>query len=430
MIIKHKTSIIVVSLFFLFLTLLFYLIFFIQPIFLHVLLETNYDNGEKILSQFFLINSILAIISFCTFFFVLILGLPKKQKNKNNKSSKKTKSKKLFVPIILFVLLFLLVVYWGSSRQTEKLALTTNCNTDETLQKAKKCTFVIMRDDGGHGSGFSVSKGYLVTNKHVIEGANKLTTWINGEKELEVWNYSPTMDVAVLKLPFEMPVCDWYESSNLQIAETLYAVGWPQSPTGESTITKGVFSRLNKFDAGLEFVQTDAAINPGSSGGPLLSSCGVVGISTLKESWSNEELPRPLEGLGNALSSRILKPLVADLIEKGTQTEIPKTNASIKKSNPQIPSQNPTLDMAEIQAYLSNLHSWKAAWQPYSHKLPNEEFYRLMDLFNRQIEFCSTLVNRLQSNNFASRDDLIMWDAVVKMSYEASVLADYLNTHH
>lgn len=287
-----------------------------------------------------------------------------------------------------------------------------------------------MRDDGGHGSGFSVSKGYLVTNKHVIEGANKLTTWINGEKELEVWNYSPTMDVAVLKLPFEVPVCDWYESSNLQIAETLYAVGWPQSPTGESTITKGVFSRLNKFDAGLEFIQTDAAINPGSSGGPLLSSCGVVGISTLKESWSNEELPRPLEGLGNALSSRILKPLIADLIEKGTQTEIPKTNASIKKSNPQIPSQNPTLDMAEIQAYLSNLHSWKAAWQPYSQKLPNEEFYRLMDLFNRQIEFCSTLVNRLQSNNFASRDDLIMWDAVVKMSYEASVLADYLNTHH
>ena len=395
-----------------------------------MLLGTNYSNGAAALSRFFILNSAATVISFSALFVTLLLGLLDKSKNEKKKSAKKSQPKKWLYIVIPVVLLVLIVFFWDTDIPGTEPSSANKCSVESTLKKAKDCTFVVMRDDGGHGSGFSVSPGYLVTNKHVIEGANKLTTWINGEKELTVWNYSPTMDIAVLKLPFEMPTCEWYESSNLKTAETLYAVGWPLSPTGSSTVTKGIFSRLNQFDVGLEFIQTDAAINPGNSGGPLLSSCGVVGINTLKESWSNEELPRPLEGLGNALSSRILKPLVTNLIKQGELTEIPKSNVPVtQKSNPQVPSQKPTLNLGEIQSYLSNLHSWKQSWQTYSNRLPRDKYDRLMDLFNRQIEFCSTLTSRLQSRNYTSQDDLIMWDAVVKMSYEASSLANELNSY-
>lgn len=396
-----------------------------------MLLGTNYSNGAEVLSHFFMLNSAVTVISFSALFFTILLGLLDKSKNEKKKSAKQLQSKKWLYIVVPIIFLILIVFFWDTDiPSTNEPGSTNKCSVENTLKKAKACTFVVMRDDGGHGSGFSVSPGYLVTNKHVIEGANKLTTWINGEKDLTVWNYSPTMDIAILKLPEDVPTCDWYESSNLKTAETLYAVGWPQSPTGASTVTKGIFSRFNQFDAGLEFIQTDAAINPGNSGGPLLSSCGVVGINTLKESWSNEELPRPLEGLGNALSSRILEPLVTDLIKQGKLIEIPKSNVKVtQRSNPQVPSQKPALDLEEIQNYLSNLYSWKQSWQLYSNQLPRDKYERLMDLFNRQIEFCLTLINRLQSRNYSSQDDLIMWDAVVKMNYEASALANELNNY-
>lgn len=193
----------------------------------------------------------------------------------------------------------------------------TKCIEDFSINQAKMCTVLVMRNDGGHGTGFSVRNGFLLTNKHVVAGAKGLTAWIDGWKELTTWNYSPTLDVAILKLPVDIPTCKWFDSSELSLAETLYAVGWPNEPTGESTITKGIFSRMNQFEGGLEFIQTDTAVNPGNSGGPLVNACGVVGINTLKEFWTQERLPRPLEGLGNALSSKLLIPLVEKLIIEG-----------------------------------------------------------------------------------------------------------------
>lgn len=298
----------------------------------------------------------------------------------------------------------------------------TKCIEEYSINAAKLCTVLIVRDDGGHGTGFSVRKGYVITNKHVVEGAKKLTTWIDGEKPLTMWNYSPTLDIAVLKLPIEIATCKWFDSTKLSLAETLYAVGWPNAPTGDSTITKGIFSRLNKFEGGLEFVQTDAAINPGNSGGPLVNSCGVVGINTLKDFWTQEQLPRPLEGLGNALSSKILIPLIDELIAQGKDSSIPRSSISYKSINPNVPVNTPSLDVNEIRAYLSRLHELKESWSTNNGRYPRQDIEALMDSFNRQIAFCETLVSRLSGGKRATQDDLFMWDSVVKMSYETASL--------
>lgn len=306
------------------------------------------------------------------------------------------------------------------------------CNEQESLKAAKLCTFSILRNDGGHGSAVAFQKNYLITNKHVVEGARSLKTSINGElKELTVWNYSPTLDVAILKLP-QLPnetlSCKWFDSLQLQTAEAVYAIGWPGELAGESTVTKGIFSRLNKFEGGVEFVQTDAAINPGNSGGPLVNQCGVVGINTLKEYWTNEQLPRPLEGLGNALSSNILIPLVENLIKEGKDsTSIPQTTTYAKNSTPNVPSSSPTLDITEINRYLVNLRELKKSWEPRPSRAPQDLWNQLMDSLTRQILFSETLAQRLGGGKHPSQDDVFMWDSVVKMSYETAAITQRLN---
>lgn len=388
---------------------------------------TDYTNGERVLQKLFVIDSVVGILSFILMVISLVIYMRKKPKdskiiNKNFIKSHKTRN--IVIASVIGITLIVLAINkpLSSSLSDQK------CNADDTLSKVKTCTMIVQRDDGGHGSAFSVNPGYLITNKHVIEGAKKLVTWINGEKELKVWNYSPTLDIAILKLPVDVPTCDWFDSSKLTVAETLYAVGWPVYSTGESTVTKGIYSRLNRFDGGVEFIQTDAAINPGNSGGPLVNACGVVGINTLKDSWSQEQLPRPLEGLGNALSSRILMPLVEELVSKGKIADIPKSAVVYEKSNPNVPINTPVLDLNQIRDYLGKLYAWKNSWQTVYGRLSKDKLDALMDLFNRQIAFCEMLVSRLSPNRSATRDDIFMWDAVVKMSYESASIAQYLNS--
>lgn len=309
---------------------------------------------------------------------------------------------------------------------------SNKCDEQETLDNIKKCTYIIIRDDGGHGSGVSLKSGYLITNKHVIEGVKKLTTWFNNEeREIKIWNYSPTLDIAILKLPFDTIPCPWFDSSNLQLAETLYAVGWPNDSSGDSTITKGIYSRLNKYQDGLEFVQTDAPINPGNSGGPLVNKCGIVGINTLKDIWSNENLPRPLEGLGNALSSKILIPVIDQLITEGKlDISIPKQKTQPQNGRKYNPSPNIYLSRQNIQNYLNNLHSAIESWSTNNSRYSKSDVDNLLDSLRRQKAFCETLLSRVDDTKPATKDDIFMWDSVVKMSYESSSLAQKLNNNY
>lgn len=311
---------------------------------------------------------------------------------------------------------------------------TDSCSESETLVAVKRCIVTVLRDDGGHGTGFSTQKGFIVTNKHVIEGANGLSVWLGGKKQkVSVWNFSPTFDIAVLKLPegAALPTCLWQDSDSLDLAENLYAIGWPNEAGGDSTITKGIFSRINHYESGLEFIQTDAPLNPGNSGGPLVNKCGVVGVVTSKESWSNERLQRPLEGLGNALSSHLVSPLVNSLIRDGKNTAIPlsSTVASIQGSEQRIdiPQEKPQLDITVLKTYVSNLKDGKASWEKGYEYLPREDVDPLIDSLNRQIVFCETLISRIDSGQQTTQDDLFMWDSVVKMSYESVALSKQLN---
>jgi serine protease Do len=138
----------------------------------------------------------------------------------------------------------------------------------------------------GTGSGFIVREdGLIVTNNHVIQGADKLTvTLSNGEKRQgRVIGADPGTDLAVVKIEGKgLPTLKFADGSHLRVGQYVLAVG---SPLGlQQTVTTGILSAINRdisLNARVGFLQTDAAINPGNSGGPLLNMKGeVVGVNT------------------------------------------------------------------------------------------------------------------------------------------------------
>jgi serine protease Do len=139
----------------------------------------------------------------------------------------------------------------------------------------------------GEGSGFIVSaNGVILTNAHVVRDADEVTVKLQDRREYraKVLGSDPKTDVAVLKIDAKnLPVVPIGNSRNLQVGEWVLAIG---SPYGlESTVTAGVVSAkgrtLGPEDSGVSFIQTDVAVNPGNSGGPLFNTRGeVIGINS------------------------------------------------------------------------------------------------------------------------------------------------------
>ena len=137
----------------------------------------------------------------------------------------------------------------------------------------------------GAGSGFIVSPdGVILTNAHVVQGADEVTVKLQDRREFraKVLGSDPRTDVAVLKIDAKgLPVAPIGKSQSLLVGEWVLAIG---SPFGlESTVTAGVVSATGRAiaDATVPFIQTDVAVNPGNSGGPLFNTRGeVVGINS------------------------------------------------------------------------------------------------------------------------------------------------------
>jgi serine protease Do len=167
------------------------------------------------------------------------------------------------------------------------------------------------------GSGFIIDpKGYVVTNNHVVEGADKIKVILVGGKEYKatVKGRDPKTDLALIKLvnpPADLPFLKMGDSDAIQVGDWVLAVG---NPFGLGhTVTQGIISAKGRvIGAGPydNFLQTDASINPGNSGGPLLNLKGeVIGINTA--------ILASGQGIGFATPSDIAKSIIPQLREKG-----------------------------------------------------------------------------------------------------------------
>jgi len=172
------------------------------------------------------------------------------------------------------------------------------------------------------GSGFIVSAdGYVMTNAHVIRGADKITVVLHDGREVDgtVVGADAHTDIAIVKIEGSgFPFINLGDSEKMEIGEWVVAIGSPFQL--ESTLTVGVISakgRQNLRITDLEdFIQTDAAINPGNSGGPLLNlDSEVIGINTAIVSRSGGYM-----GIGFAVPSNLAKNIMAQIINNGIVT--------------------------------------------------------------------------------------------------------------
>jgi serine protease Do len=177
----------------------------------------------------------------------------------------------------------------------------------------------------GIGSGILISPdGYIVTNNHVVDGAVDINVTLNDRRILpaKLVGTDPLTDLAVIKVAgTNLPNAPWGNSTALRPGQTVLAFG---NPFGfRFTVTRGIVSGLNRpnpFSRDRRqpgsFIQTDAAINHGNSGGPLVNARGeVIGINTFLISSSDS-----FSGMGFAIPSQIVRPTVEALIRDGKVT--------------------------------------------------------------------------------------------------------------
>ena len=173
----------------------------------------------------------------------------------------------------------------------------------------------------GSGSGVIISPdGYIVTNNHVVEGADELTVTLDDNREFSarIIGTDKTTDLALIKIDGKnLPAITIGDSNELKVGEWVLAVGNPFNL--KSTVTAGIVSakarniggRPNSIES---FIQTDAAINPGNSGGALVNTRGeLVGINTMLVSSTGN-----FAGYGFAIPTTIMNKVVDDLKKYGT----------------------------------------------------------------------------------------------------------------
>lgn len=174
----------------------------------------------------------------------------------------------------------------------------------------------------GMGSGVIASaEGYILTNHHVIEGADDIEVVLNDGRRTnaKIIGVDPETDLAVLKVTLDkLPLITWGNSDALQVGDQVLAVGNPFG-VGQ-TVTAGIVSALGRNQLGINtfenFIQTDAAINPGNSGGALVDVNGhLMGINTAIYSRSGGNI-----GIGFAIPVSTARQVMESIIRNGSVT--------------------------------------------------------------------------------------------------------------
>lgn len=196
------------------------------------------------------------------------------------------------------------------------------------------------------GTGVIITEdGYIVTNAHVIYdseyGGGKalsVSVVLNDDKkyDAEVVGYDLDVDLAVLKIDAEkLTAAEFGDSDALRLGESVVAIGNPLGFDLMDTVTGGMISGLNRNisinDKDMTLIQTDAAINSGNSGGPLINKYGqVIGINSSKMSNSYSTTEASIEGIGFAIPSNEVSKVVDDIMQFGYVTGKPQLGISCR----------------------------------------------------------------------------------------------------
>ena len=186
------------------------------------------------------------------------------------------------------------------------------------------------------GTGIVISEdGYIATNAHIIEGAYSatVTLWDDREFEAKLVGMDGVSDLAVLKIEAEGLSPAEFCSDQVSVGDAVAAIGNPLGAELRGTLTDGIISAISRDisynNHSMTLLQTNAAINDGNSGGPLINMHGqVVGITNMKMKAANSSATG-IEGIGFAIPVSTIKAVVDELISEGVVTGRPAVGITV-----------------------------------------------------------------------------------------------------
>jgi len=253
--------------------------------------------------------------------------------------------------------------------------------------------------EAGSGSGFIIDaqKGYIATNNHVIEGAQKIDVSLSDGRNLEakVIGADPRTDLAVLQISdvSNLTAVNLGDSSKVEVGEPVVAIGNPGGDEFARSVTTGVISATNRTldlqgEAGFDLLQTDAAINPGNSGGPLVNYQGqVIGINSAKYAEPG------FEGMGFSIPITDAMPTIRQLIKFGVAKHPALLVSTNDQYNTYAKSNNKPLGVY-ISTVTQNGPAAKAG-------IVKGDV--IIKINNRQVQNSSDLVHELYKNNVGDK---------------------------
>ncbi len=195
------------------------------------------------------------------------------------------------------------------------------------VQLVERDFFGVVRPRFGSGTGVIISPdGYVITNNHVIDGAQKITVTLDdgSQVEAELVGADALSDLAVLRIPdSDHPYLSLGDGVPLRVGEWVIAIGNALDLPGGPTVTVGVVSALGRKISGgggselYDLIQTDTVINPGNSGGPLINVSGeLIGINTVVLRGGARG-GTPIEGIGFAINMETARLVADQLVHEG-----------------------------------------------------------------------------------------------------------------
>jgi len=198
------------------------------------------------------------------------------------------------------------------------------------------------------------SDGYLMTNYHVVAGGLDCSVALDTGKTYDAKYVAgdSANDIAVLKVEASgLPTAEFGDSDDLEVGDAVYAIGNPLGVELRGTFTDGIVSAINRDvqvdDRTMNLIQTNAALNSGNSGGPLINRYGqVVGINTIKMSSAYSSI----EGLGFALPTASVQNLVNDLLAYGRVLPEPVLGISVSQIGTTLPDGTVGVEVFSVEA--------------------------------------------------------------------------------
>ena len=312
----------------------------------------------------------------------------------------------------------------GSSDTPSYVAPAPGCDFADSSAKVVAST-VLVTTSSSSGTAFYIGNGEFVTAGHVVEGARSVTlrsTHINTTASVVGYFPSNRGDVAILRAQrVGLVPLEW--ASPLDVGETVAFAGYPHGFGTDAAISRGVVSRFYTED-GISFIQTDASVNPGNSGGPLFNECGrIAGVA----SWKivRDRGGTTAEGLGFAVADPDLRRLLSD-IRAG------RGNSPSYVAPRPVPTATPTRSYPTITAFCTRWE-WESALDAAACDIRSSFSSKSHDYWQMRatnvIDFDNVYYRINQGGQFLEDG---MWDMLLSLPggcHKVQIAEDGISTH-